>query len=202
MSEPTAAFQIFNTPFLVKVAAHFLYSKEYMEVMGIPTSGDKLRDRIALEEKRRFYSSVDGMVELHARGAVVELVNPDSDAVTIYRLVRTLLNEWKMVTEMVGAPEPPLEDLLKLEGFAEGIYPIASRYLMQGEKISTPFDEMYNQRHNDRPAIGRRRHQVKGEIGQGFMSEAKAMQDEMEIVPRQSVITDSIARSVFYKRGV
>lgn len=124
----TVAKHIFTAPYLCGIPNFYCYSKEELEQIGVDSSWDPNVDRAIMREKRTVYLTIAQMVHFYDQGAPIELMRL-GDSVTIYQKIKEHLNNWREVVAMViNAPEPPMDDLRRMDAFATSLYWIAARF--------------------------------------------------------------------------
>lgn len=122
-----AAWHIFHTPFECKIKQMFCHSKTEIRMMGIPSSGDKMWDKMAAESYRTVYFTIAQMVYYFTQGANIILVNP-KDSVDVFKFLMRHLYDWRrVVNEVVNFPNPPIEDLRNMSIFASAVAMTISR---------------------------------------------------------------------------
>lgn len=124
-------------------------SVEELEEHGLPTAGDPHHDHAMQWEPILISIPIHRMAELWSSGANIALVNK-SDAPKIYEAISAHLFAWKNHIENSYHPtQPPIEDLLVLDQFANIIY----------EHAKYAYDKTFIDKHfrmSSRSAIGRR----------------------------------------------
>lgn len=127
----TAAYKIFNYPFLCRIAQMHLVSEEVLRQTGALTTGNAEWDRAAAMEMVDVRLTIAAMAEYVAEGATIALLNPE-DSAKIYRLIKEHLEAWYYeVQSNLHLLEVPTEDLRKLDTLAAYVYPYARYYLTE-----------------------------------------------------------------------
>lgn len=195
--ELTVAEHIFKDVWLVQVPEMYLYSKEYLEVAGYPSSGDKDIDREMLRANRDMYLTIAGITLLHDEGARIIFKNPE-DTGKIYKLLREHLENWKWVVDtQLNGVNPPVDDLRKMDALAAAIYPIASRYINTKAPVSGIFARFAEL------AESRGKVMSKGIVQPRIEQNQSNAPAEEQAVAAQNIhapIADAIARKSFIRR--
>lgn len=138
----SAAFKIFHYRFICLISQIHLYTPEYIEQGGYPTSGNPEEDRALAKSKVYVQLTIAAMAEYHAQGVSFNLAD-HQDAVTIYRILERHLNDWRhCVSEQFNMTQPPLDDLRKFEDLASAIHPYAAGALMASERHTRLSDKL------------------------------------------------------------
>lgn len=134
MSEETSvAYKLFHRYFKCYMPQFHLYSEEYIEKVGIPTSGDRVIDRELANAPVLCQLTAAEMATHLANGANLTLENP-KDSVVLYQLVSEHLTNWQhIVNDPLDHTEPPLEDLKKFDELASELYKTARVYLNEDQ---------------------------------------------------------------------
>jgi len=128
-SKHSAAHRIFHYLYKCYIPQHHLYSRDYLDTFGIPTTGDREVDKQLANSPTLCQLSIADMAEHFANGANMSLENPRV-SVEIYETVREHLVNWqRIVQDPLDTTEPPLDDLRKLDEFAGEVYKIARGYM-------------------------------------------------------------------------
>lgn len=187
MSEQTVCQKLFYNRYLCRVPNIFFHRKEELEEVGMLSSGNKDIDRALVHQRRDVYLSPVQMVLLSSEGAPIQLANP-REAVEIYQNLKQHLDNWRILTEQVlNAPEPPVDDLRKMDQFAASIYWIASQFTTEKLDASNSIFTRMSRRDISKMT---RRHLTRDET-----PEAAPVADT-----GHSAVADRIARSVFIRR--
>lgn len=146
--EHTSAYKIFHYYYQCQIPQHYLYSQEYMEVFGLPTTGQSDVDRELSQSMVPAQLTIAQMAEYLDEGASIVLIDP-YEAATIYGIVNDHLENWRVHTVGFGGLEVPMEDLRKLDALAKEVFKVGRAYLPQPEKedpINRFFDTMDSRR--------------------------------------------------------
>lgn len=123
-----AAYKIFHYIWPCEIPEHYFFSAEYLQIAGVPTTGDKAMDLELMKMPRLVNITIAAMVHFHDEGAPIRLTNP-KDAITIYKLLREHMDAWRnILNSMMGVDAPPAEDFVMLNNFAEAVKPVAEAY--------------------------------------------------------------------------
>ncbi len=127
----TAAYKIFNYPFLCRIAQMHLTSEEVLRQTGTVTTGNAEWDRAAACEMVDVPLTIAAMAIYVDEGATIALINPE-DTAKIYRLIREHLEAWyHEVQTNLHLMDVPTDDLRKLDALAAYVYPHARYYLTE-----------------------------------------------------------------------
>lgn len=133
----TPAFKIFHYYYQCQVPQHFLYSKEYVDTFGLPTTGDSEIDRELSQSLVPAQLTIAEMAEALDDGVNIILTDP-KEAATIYGIIYDHLEGWrKQVTGGMSGLEPPVEDLRKLDVLAKEVYKVGRSYLPDPKEKSS-----------------------------------------------------------------
>jgi hypothetical protein len=124
----SVAYRLFHDPWLCSVSEIYCYSRQYVEEMGVITTGDPTLD-VALENAQRHrYMTIAAMISFYEEGATVTLLHP-RDSIEIYRLVCEHLLNWQwIINNTFVTTHPPPEDFLLMDEFAKQIHPMTLVY--------------------------------------------------------------------------
>lgn len=123
--EHTPAYKMCHYLFLCEVAAMHLMTNEYMAASGTITTGDPALDRQMAIQPQQCQLTVAGMAEMLSEGVTITLVVPE-DSLRIYQIIYDHLTNWqRTLTDQPSYPDPPLEDLDKLDRLAAEVYKVA-----------------------------------------------------------------------------
>ena len=117
---------------LYKVRMPYLQttSVEYIKMFGMPTSGDKGTDLEMANQWITTYQSIASLTEHYSNGVSIKIVDP-SDPKRIYEAVAAHLEAWKsQITYGINIGGAPIEDLIKLDNFANAIYEHAKYHMV------------------------------------------------------------------------
>lgn len=116
---------------------------------GLPTSGDIHHDHAMQWEPRYISIPIVRMAELWSEGANISLIK-HTDAPKIYQAISAHLHAWKQhIADSYHPNNPPFEDLLMLDQFANIVY----------EHAKFAYDRTFVEKHfklSSNTAIGRR----------------------------------------------
>ncbi len=125
---PSAAYEIFHSLYPCTLAQIHCYHDDYIENIGIGTSGDPDIDKAMYSSRQSLYLTIADMVRLNDQGISVGLQNP-RDSISIYSLIQRHLDDWERVLrESINPPLVPIDDLAKMETFAISVHSLASCY--------------------------------------------------------------------------
>lgn len=131
--EKSAAYKIFHQYFRCYIPQHHLYSKDFIETFGLPTSGDREIDRELANSDTLSQLTIADMAGHLANGANMTLEDPKK-SVIIYRIIREHLLDWKAVTDdPIDTTPPPVEDLRELDALAVEVYKVAKGFMAQDD---------------------------------------------------------------------
>lgn len=140
------AYYIFHELFLCRVPLIQLRSIEEIREYGMPSAWDPIIDRQIANEPQVVMLSIARMAELVDQGATVGVVRPE-DTKRIYDRVTDHLIAWKHhITSKLNVGKAPIEDLLKLDRFANKVYEHA-KFHMNEEFLESQFGRAFSQRH-------------------------------------------------------
>ena len=126
----TAAYQIFNRHFFVKVQNQFLYSEDYLKHKGI-ISHNPEQARQEMLSKRLTCLTIDEMVCLRNIGAGIEFTEV-KDCGIVYDLIVEHLRNWAEIANgIIYDYLPPAEDLYILDEMAAELHPYVVRTKMR-----------------------------------------------------------------------
>lgn len=132
----TPIWKIFHNYYEITMPQHHLYSQEYIETFGIPTSGDVNVDREMGNSPINARRTIAQIADLLSEGADITINKPDLSS-EIYQCIRDYLREWQVrVNSSPVAIDVPLEDLQKLEFLAESLLPMVKETQVFVEKVS------------------------------------------------------------------
>lgn len=124
MNEPSVAYQLFHRHFSVRIPEMFCYSDVQLETLGRPTTGNKEIDDQLMRTIRDMYVTPLGLLTYFEEGSPIWF-NTRDDVRTIYELIQEHLNSWYYVAcSHIGVEFPPLEDFIRMDSFAEAIFPL------------------------------------------------------------------------------
>lgn len=130
----SVAYRLFNTLWPIKVSAIHLYSRDYIQHIGMPSTGNKTYDNWVHNEVRSCMMSAVRLAELHDEGANIGFDNID-DVVSVYNLIQEHLSMWLQILQTrYVINHPPLEDFEILDSFAAALYPLT---LYKGKPVSS-----------------------------------------------------------------
>jgi hypothetical protein len=128
--QATAAWQLFNRHFFVRVQNQFLYNDNFLRNKGIVSHTPEEAKREMLS-KRLTCLSIKEMVILRMEGADIDLTEV-KDATIIYDLVVEHLREWAEITRlMIYDTIPPAEEFYILDEIASELHPYVVRTKMR-----------------------------------------------------------------------
>lgn len=138
MPEDTT-IDIFDRLWYCSFSRNLTTSALYHQTFGKPSTGFKAQDKLCQDEVVSTMITIDTMVEYHRRGISIEVMNYD-DTKKIYECIQKHLNAWKthLQTSVNLLHNPPVEDLVELDRFANKIYDKA-KYLIPKDQIDSVF---------------------------------------------------------------
>lgn len=138
----TPAYKIFHYLYRVYIPQHHLYTREYIEQFGIPSSGDSGVDRELANSKVLTRQTIAQMAELYNDGATMSLEDP-SKSVEIYEVLKEHLRNWEAkVRNNVFEIDIPMDDLRKLDELAGEIFKVAKGYMKSNPTDSKLFSSL------------------------------------------------------------
>lgn len=180
-----AAYRVFHFYYKCYIPQHFLYSQDFIDTFGLPTSEDRAVDRELAYSPVLSRLTISEMALHLDQGAVITLYEPNR-SVTIYQTIREHLQDWELkVQSGMTNREPPLEDLRMLDALATELYKVARGYL-EKEGDHTSIGALFNNRKKQ----GITRH-----------SQEEVKRRRQEALPeKHTSITDKIAKIGFDRR--
>jgi len=125
----SAAYKIFHYYYNCLIPQHHLYTEEYVNTFGIPTTGNRDIDRNLAESAIEARMTISEMAQYVDDGATLEFLQPEKTA-EIYEIIVEHLNNWRYkVDSSYQEVDVPIEDLKKLDYLAEQIFIIARNYM-------------------------------------------------------------------------
>jgi len=113
---------LWNKKFLCSVRYGDTFTVERLRNQGIYTSGDPSVDRAMMNERTRFYLSINDMVEYFRQGILVGVVNRE-DTAKIYDYVSNHIAAFRREIAIAwDLKDIPVEDLVLLDQFASTVY--------------------------------------------------------------------------------
>jgi hypothetical protein len=124
-SKHTAAFKIFNYPFLCSIQAVHLMTADYLKEGGYVTSGIGEIDKAMMYKFVPVRLKIVHMANFADEGVTFRLHNP-TDAPKIYQIIRQHLDDHARAAKYdINKSKVPIDDLRKLDALAELVYPIS-----------------------------------------------------------------------------
>ena len=128
--QKTAAWQLFNRHFFIRVQNQFLYTDYFLKHRGI-ISHNPEEARQEMLSKRLTCMSIAEMVMLRMGGAGIEF-NEVRDVTTVYNLIVEHLRDWAEITRlMIYDTIPPAEEFYILDEMASELHPFVVRTKMR-----------------------------------------------------------------------
>ena len=181
--ETSAAYRIFHWYYKAFLPQYALYSPEYIQIFGTPTTQNRDIDRELSKSLTLCQLTISQMAIHLNNGISIRLEEPEK-SVEIYRTVHEHLLDWdRVVRDSVGDINPPLEDLRLLDALAVELYKIAKGYFQMAPTAS-PFFQTID-RLESRRAMSRR--------------PLNTLPPGREVAPEHKLITESIAKEAFAK---
>lgn len=180
-SEHSPAFKIFHYYYKVYIPQSHLYSRDYIQQFGIPTSGNKAIDREMANSKTLAQLTIAQMADHFSNGANM-ILQESSKSVEIYGIIRDHLLKCKQQAENpVGGEPPPMDDLRKLDELATELYKIAKGYMNEAPEDSNLFRRL--------DSLGSRR----------AMRRERDLPEERRVPEEHTPISDAIAKANFQR---
>lgn len=130
---------IFNRRYMCMVNQLDTTSKEYLQLFGVHTTGDKGIDKEMANQWITTYKTIAEMAELFKDSKAVK-VPKMSDCEAIYKSVEYHLSRWATTAKTsIHTGSMPIDDLLLLDQFATAIYPYAIENSSKREIIDNLF---------------------------------------------------------------
>lgn len=131
----TAAYRLFHYRYRVYMPRIFLYSREYLDKMGMNVSGDPDLDQARLMEPDLLNQTVAGLAMLHAEGAPIQFFD-HTDIPKAYADIQEHLIDWENAIRrgIHISDVPPIEEFRQLEAVAQALYSSA-KYFEPEEKV-------------------------------------------------------------------
>lgn len=142
---PTPSAVPFNDPrypiwgrvFLCKVPRIAHYSTLYLETYGLHTSDNKNVDLEQVKKATSAYITVNAMIEYYHQNQIVTIVKP-ADVKTVYEICQDYTFKYAdKLNRSVFQHNTPMEDLIKIDEFAEAVYQYAGH--MYGKEFARSF---------------------------------------------------------------
>lgn len=138
----TAAFRIFHYYYRCYIPQSQLYSREFLQQFGVPTTGDKKIDREMANSSTLAQLTIAQIANHFDDGATITLEDPRK-SVEIYETIREHLVLCRETAQNpAGGEVPPMEDLRKLDNLAGEVYKIARGYMSQATEDSRLFSRL------------------------------------------------------------
>jgi len=139
LPNPTAAYRLFYRRYLVRIQRIHLISDDEINVVGIASTGDKQFDKDLLQEWIWTYMTPVVMVEMHLKGADLIIDDP-KQSVEIYNTIVEHLSDWdKELKFSLNYNNPPTDDLIVFDEFAERLWHVAKHYVKQERETVSLF---------------------------------------------------------------
>lgn len=141
----TPAQKIFNDVYICQIQYMHTLSDVKMNVFGIGTTGNIHYDDATLRQWVSVQLTIAQMAEMFSQGINIILQRPD-DSVQIYEVVTEHLRIWhNHVKNNINVGKVPIDDLRKMDDFANAVFPVSSRYKKPEElKISKTILDLIN----------------------------------------------------------
>ena len=132
MDDPnhSPAYKIYHYKFDYSIPAIHFYTQEYLDFVGILSSGDKKTDRQLMNEQVHTRGTIREIAEKWGDDINVILVNP-RDSVRIYEALNAHLHDWNSAVKEdinLQMEDVPLDKLALYDAFAGSIYEMARRF--------------------------------------------------------------------------
>lgn len=135
----SAAYKICEYFVEILIPTMFLYDQAYVEKFGMYTTGNDEVDRQTYQAPIRVQMTVANMAIHYSEGASISFINPE-ETKQVYGWIVEHLGDWR--NELASDPnrrDVPVEDLRKLERFAESLFETARQYMVTEAQSSTLF---------------------------------------------------------------
>jgi len=155
----TTVWYLFNKLFYVRVNPTKVRTVEEIKAYGTPTTGNEAYDREMLKAEEVVMLNIAQMEDMFNNGYPVNVVRYE-DTQQIYKLVTDhLLNMRDTLTYSENTTNDPktLDELVRLDKFAAGMFDHARHTLKQDVSHSTLATRMMNGRFSGLSKLGRRR---------------------------------------------
>ncbi|MAP22778.1 MAG: hypothetical protein CL582_17765 [Alteromonadaceae bacterium] len=128
--EHSVTYKVFHYYFRVRVPASFAHEKQ-ARMLGTPVYEQKGMDETAANEMVTREHTIAEMVDLAARGASIEIIDPKM-SVPIYALLKEHLDIMRgKLNNRLHSQTVPITDIRNMDSFLEILYPITRQYEQQ-----------------------------------------------------------------------
>lgn len=212
---PTVAKKLFTALYHCKIPEVHRHDEVYLREIGHHSTGDKGWDKELMNQLVDVYLTPVRMVYLFSVGSPIVFHNP-LDAVAVYQLLNTHLENWQAIIERSLHPQnPPMEDLRLMEEFAQAIYPMAKMHMPKDRPVAGFMNKLMGMGSRTplsgapaaKAATAASRRVFSPDLGRRFRNAEGQMQQEPEQEKVQEVtsihtpIADSISRMRFKRTG-
>ena len=120
--------RIFDDIYMVRVPEHMMRSVTYMRTYGTYVTGYPDIDNDYTNRQMTTYMSIAKMVTLYKEGATIAVVNY-KDIKAIYDAIADHLAAWQyQMDHAININNPPIDDLIALDAFAETVFQYARHH--------------------------------------------------------------------------
>jgi hypothetical protein len=145
------AWHLYKEIFVCRVRSFQTMSLDYVQTVGVHSSGDEEIDRGAAMTMVTIGIPISQMMAYFERGVTVAVVKTE-DCKRIYEIVHNHLKAWSnIVTNSFNPGKVPVKDLIALDKFASVVYPMAQPFF-ENENNKKTFATMLSGR---KPLINR-----------------------------------------------
>ena len=158
-SQRTTIWYLFNKLFYVRVNPTKIRTIEEIKAFGTPTTGNEAYDREMIKAEEVVMLNIAQMEDLFNNGYPVNIVRYD-DTKEIYKLVTDHLFQMRdtlAFSENATNDPKTLDELVRLDKFAAGMFDHARHTLKQDVAHSSLANRMMNGRFSGLSKLGRRR---------------------------------------------
>jgi hypothetical protein len=132
---------LWHEVYLVRLPKIDLMTEEEFKSFGILDSGSKLENRLTMNELTEVMLPIVKIMYHFESGARISVVKP-SDTKWIYDRITSHLEAWKKYLDTkLNIAGAPIEDLIRLDRFANAVYPHATEFFKRSY-VETKFMEM------------------------------------------------------------
>lgn len=124
--EDDPRFPIWGRLWRIRIPKIATYSTEYLEQVGLPTSGFKDVDIAIAKNPIPVWITINDMVEYYHEGTVVRIIK-QKDVKEIYEICqRYTFDAAERIRTQLYTATFPFEDLIKIDEFSEAVYQYAA----------------------------------------------------------------------------
>jgi hypothetical protein len=141
-AQHSAAYKLFHHRYHCITAQMNLYSKAYLEISGMVSTGDKNADRAMAHAPAQCWLTPAAMAEFLEQGATFAIKEP-KETVEIYENINQHLQDWKNhVQKELNTSDVPWEDLRKFEALAVEVFKIARGFMARSHPMQSFFNRV------------------------------------------------------------